>query len=109
MQRVLFICSANRLRSPTAEQVFADYPDLEVASAGLSHDSAEPLTPEHLEGVDTIFVMEKAHRTKLSKHFRRYLGGARVICLDIPDDYAFMQPELIELLKARVTPHLRRR
>jgi predicted protein tyrosine phosphatase len=109
MQRVLFLCSANRLRSPTAEQVFSQYPDLEVASAGLSHDAVEPLTPEHLEGVDTIFVMEKAQRTKLSRHFRRYLGSARVICLDIPDDYAFMQPELVELLKARVTPHLRRR
>lgn len=109
MQRILFICSANRLRSPTAEQVFADYPDLEVASAGLSHDAVEPLTPEHLEGVDTIFVMEKAHRARLSRHFRRYLGAARVICLDIPDIYTFMQPELVGLLKARVTPHLRTR
>jgi predicted protein tyrosine phosphatase len=109
MRRVLFICSANRLRSPTAEQVFSTYPDLEVASAGLSHDAAERLTPEHLEGVDTIFVMEKAHKAKLSRHFRTHLKGARIICLDIPDDYAFMQPELIALLEARVTPHLRRR
>jgi predicted protein tyrosine phosphatase len=109
MQRVLFICSANRLRSPTAEQVFSQYPDLEVASAGLSNDAAERLTPEHLEGVDTIFVMEKVHRAKLSQHFRRYLGKTKVICLDIPDTYTFMQPELVDLLKVRVTPHLRRR
>lgn len=108
MQRVLFLCSANRLRSPTAEQVFSQYPDLEVASAGLSRDAVDPLTPEHLDGVDTIFVMEKAHKAKLSQRFRRYLGGARVICLDIPDDYRYMQPELVALLKARVTPHLRR-
>lgn len=109
MQRILFICSANRLRSPTAEQVFSRDPDLEVASAGLSHDAAERLTPEHLEGVDTIFVMEKAHKAKLSRHFRKYLGSARVICLDIPDDFAYMQPELIALLEHRVTPHLRKR
>jgi len=109
MQRILFICSANRLRSPTAEQVFADYPGVEASSAGLSHDAVDRLTPEHLEGVDMIFVMEKAHREKLSRHFRRHIGAARVICLDIPDNYAFMQPELIELLKARVTPHLRNR
>lgn len=109
MQKVLFICAANRLRSPTAEQTFSAYPDLEVSSAGLSHDAAERLTPEHLEGIDTIFVMEKAHRAKLSQHFRRHLGGAKVICLDIPDNYSFMQPELVELLKARVTPHLRHR
>ena len=108
MQRILFICSANRLRSPTAEQVFSTWSDLEVASAGLSHDAVDPLTPEHLEGVDTIFVMEKAHKAKLSQRFRRHLGPARVICLDIPDIYRFMQPELIALLEARVTRHLRR-
>jgi predicted protein tyrosine phosphatase len=107
MQRVLFICSANRLRSPTAEQVFSQYPNIEASSAGLSHDAVDPLTPEHLENIDTIFVMEKAHRNKLSKHFKPYLRKARVICLNIPDDYDFMQPELISLLKARVTPYLR--
>ncbi len=51
--------------------------------------------------------MEKTHRNKLSKKFKPYLGRARVICLNIPDDFEFMQPELISLLKARVTPHLR--
>ena len=52
--------------------------------------------------------MEKAQRTKLARRFKRHLGKVRIVCLDIPDDYAFMQPELIALLKARVTPHLRR-
>ena len=53
--------------------------------------------------------MEKAHRTKLQKKFKTSLKKARVICLDIPDNYTFMQPELVELLKTRVTPHLRNR
>ena len=107
MQRVLFICSANRLRSPTAEQVFSQYPGIEASSAGLSHDAVERLTPEHLDGIDTIFVMEQAHKAKISRHFRRYIKSAKIICLDIPDQYGFMQPELIALLKARVAPHLR--
>ncbi len=107
MQRVLFLCSKNRLRSPTAEHVFSNWPGLEVASAGLSSDAVEVLTPEHLDNIDTVFVMEKAHRAKLSRHFKKYLGRAKIICLDIPDDYRFMQPELITLLIARVTPHLR--
>lgn len=107
MQRLLFLCTANRLRSPTAEQVFAEYPGVETMSAGLAHDAVETLTPEHLEGVDIVFVMEKAHRNKLSQRFKPYIGKARVVCLNIPDDYEFMQPELIALLKARVTPHLR--
>lgn len=107
MQRLLFICSANKLRSPTAEQVFSEYPDVEATSAGLNHDAADPLTAEHLEDIDIVFVMERTHRNKLSKKFKSHLKSAPVICLNIPDDFEYMQPELITLLKARVTPHLR--
>jgi predicted protein tyrosine phosphatase len=105
LKRVLFVCSQNRLRSPTAEQVFATWPGLEVDSAGANHDAENPLTGELVAWAEVIFVMEKAHRAKLSKRFKRQLK-ARVICLDIPDDYAFMDPDLIVLLKARVGPHL---
>ena len=99
---VLFVCSRNRLRSPTAEQVFADWPGIETASAGLAPDSDEPVTTELVEWADLIFVMEKRHRTALQRRFRKSLGRARVICLDIPDDYAFMDPALIAILKTRV-------
>ena len=100
------MCSQNRLRSPTAEQLFADWPGLEVASAGLNHDAVEPLTPEMVADADIIFVMEKAHRTKLSKRYKSSLKQARVICLDIPDDFDFMDPALIRLLQAKVPRHL---
>ena len=46
------------------------------------------------------------HRTKLQKRFKTSLSKARVICLDIPDDYEFMDLELIDLLKARVSRYL---
>lgn len=107
-KRVLFICSQNRLRSPTAEQVFSSYPDLECASAGLNHDAENPVTPELLEWAEIIFVMEKAHRRKLAVKFRRHLGKARIVCLDIPDEYGFMDPVLVRLLKAKVGPLLAR-
>jgi len=106
MHHVLFLCSRNRLRSPTAEQVFAGRPDLEVASAGLSPDADVLCTPELVDWADIVFVMEKSHRAKLAVGFRRYLKAKRVICLDIPDDYAFMAPELVRLLEARVGRHL---
>ena len=60
------------------------------------------MTPELVDWADLIFVMEKRHRTALQRRFRKHLGRARVICLDIPDDYAFMDPALVALLKARV-------
>ena len=103
---VLFVCSQNRLRSPSAEQLFADWPGVETSSAGLNHDAENPLTPELLKWADTVFVMEKAHRAKLSKRFRPFLGGKRVVCLEIPDDFAFMDPQLIRLLNERVPRHL---
>ena len=106
MQRVLFVCSQNRLRSPTAEQVFAEWPGIEVASAGLNDEADNPVTPELLQWADTIFVMERAHRSRLSRKFKRYLNKQRVICLNIPDMYTFMDPDLVTLLKQSVPQHL---
>ena len=106
MHKVLFICSRNQLRSPTAEQVFATWPGVETSSAGLDHDAAEPVTPELLEWADTIFVMEPAHRRKLSSKFRRYIKSQRVICLNIPDDYELMDERLVRLLMTLVPKHL---
>lgn len=51
--------------------------------------------------------MERAHRAKLQRRFGKHLKGKRVICLDIPDDYAFMQLELVALLEKRVGPHIK--
>lgn len=108
MRHVLFLCGRNRLRSPTAEQVFSTRVGTEVTSAGLDNDADVPCTPELLEWADIVFVMERTHRSKLTRRFKKYLKNARVVCLDIPDNYGFMQPELVQLLHARVGPHLRR-
>ncbi|MGE0333150.1 MAG: low molecular weight protein tyrosine phosphatase family protein [Ramlibacter sp.] len=107
MLKVLFVCSRNRLRSPKAEQVFGSYPGVEVDSAGLAPHAETVLDAEQVQWADVIFVMEKQHRSRLNQRFRKALHGKRVVCLDIPDDYAYMQPELVDLLQKRVTPHLR--
>lgn len=105
--RLLFVCSQNRLRSPTGEQVFADRPGLETASAGTNRGADNPLSAELVDWADIIFVMEKRHQRKLSDNFKAQLRGKRVVCLGIPDDYEFMQPELVELLEAKVAKYLR--
>jgi predicted protein tyrosine phosphatase len=102
MKHVLFVCSQNRLRSPTAEQVFARHPGIECASAGTNHDADNPLTPELVEWADIIFVMEKSHRDKLASAFKLNLSSQRVVCLDIPDEYEYMDPGLVRLLRAKV-------
>src|SRR5262245_25769099 len=99
MKRVLFVCGRNRLRSPTAEQVFAHHPHMECASAGTNDDADNPLTAELVEWAEVIFVMERTHRNKVTRRFRRQLVSKRVICLDIPDQYEYMDPALVRLLK----------
>jgi predicted protein tyrosine phosphatase len=106
VKRVLFVCSQNRLRSPTAEQVFSKRSDIEVDSAGTNHDADNPLTAELVEWADIIFVMEKTHRTKLQQRFRSALKNTRVICLDIPDEFEFMDPMLVRQLETKVSRHL---
>ncbi|KRG68484.1 low molecular weight protein tyrosine phosphatase family protein [Pseudoxanthomonas dokdonensis] len=106
MRHVLFICSQNRLRSPTAEQLFAEWPGVEASSAGLNHNAENPVTPELLRWAHVIFVMEPVHRSRLSSKFRPHLGKAKLVCLHIPDEFGFMDPDLIRLLRNKVPPHL---
>ncbi len=106
MRHLLFVCGKNRLRSPTAEALFSTWPGVEVASAGLSRDADSPVTPELLHWADSVFVMERAHRKRLSSLFQAHLRDKRIVCLGIRDEYDFMEPALVRLLEARVTPHL---
>ncbi len=106
MKKVLFVCSQNRLRSPTAKAVFAGTDGIEVASACLDHDADVPVFVELLEWADAIFVVERAHRNKLSKKFRSHLKNKRIVCLDILDEYAYMDPVLVKILKRKMLPFL---
>lgn len=100
--RLLFVCARNRLRSPTAERVFAAVHGVEAESAGVAPDAESPVTPELLAWADVVFVMEPAHRAKLARSFPAALRGKRVVCLDVPDDYGYMDPALVRLLRERV-------
>ena len=99
---ILFVCSLCRLRSPTAEQVFASRPGWSVASAGINQGADDPLTPELIDWADIVFVMEEAHRKKLAQGFLPNLKDKRVICFNIPDRYDYMDPRLVRLLKTKV-------
>ncbi len=107
MMRALFICSRNRLRSPTAEHVFATWPGVESDSAGLAADAEVVLSAEQVQWAELIFVMERVHLRRLQQRFGSLLKGRRVICLGIPDDYQYMQPELVDLLQRKAGCYLR--
>ncbi len=105
-RRLLFLCSQNKLRSPTAEALFAGHPGVEVDSAGLNNDAEVPLADEQIEWADIILVMEKVHRTRVNRKFGHVLGGKRIAVLNIPDDYEYMDEELVQLLKAKCAQYL---
>ncbi len=104
---LLFLCSENRLRSPTAEAVFSKYPGVNAIGAGTNTDAETTVSGDLIEWADVVFVMEKSHQNKLAKKYKVLLKGKRLVCLDIPDVYDRMQPELIKLLEARVPRYIR--
>ena len=102
----LFICSRNQWRSPTAETVFRHYPNVQARSAGTSPNARHTVSIDDIAWADKIFVMEQKHKTRLLAQFPRALQYKEMIVLDIPDDYRYMDEELIELLKESVVPYL---
>ena len=104
--RVLFVCEGNRHRSPTAERLYAATPGVKVRSAGTSPLARVEITDELLEWADAVFVMDTSLDRSIRKRFAAALEGKTVVCLEIPDDFQFMQHELLALLTERLTPHL---
>jgi predicted protein tyrosine phosphatase len=106
-RRVLFVCRQNRKRSATAERLFCKREDLDVRSAGTAADALVRVNVHMLEWADVIFIMDEDQRRWLETAFEDHAALANVICLDIPDTFEFLQPELVALLEARVAGHLR--
>ena len=104
---LLFICSENRLRSPTAENVFSAYPGIQAIGAGTGAHAQTPVSRDLIEWANIILVMEKHHQDEVASTYKDVLKGKPLVCLDIPDHYEFMQPELINLLKERVPEYVR--
>jgi predicted protein tyrosine phosphatase len=103
---LLFVCSQNRLRSLTAETIFDRVGGHDVRSVGTEHGARVRITAGHVGWADLIFVMEKRHLSRLQHKFREEITGKRIVCLHIPDDYEYMDEELIDRLRGGVAPHV---
>ena len=104
--KLLFVCSQNIWRSRTAEEIFARTPGWLVKSAGTEDGARIKITAGLVGWADVIFVMEKKHADRVREAFGDFLSDRRLICLRIPDDFPYMHPELIELLRDRVAEHV---
>ncbi|MFV0510734.1 MAG: low molecular weight protein tyrosine phosphatase family protein, partial [Shewanella algae] len=99
---LLFVCSENRLRSPTGEEVFSAFEGIYAIGAGTNADADTVVSGDLIQWADFIFVMEKSHKIKVAKKFKELLKGKKLVCLDIPDNYQRMDPALVTLLKNKV-------
>jgi len=99
---VLFVCSRNQWRSPTAEQVWRRHPALSVRSGGTSPNARHPVSAADVSWAHVVFVMEEKHKSRLVAEYRRLLENTPVHVLDIPDEYKYMDAELIDLLRQSV-------
>lgn len=104
--RILFVCTANKLRSPTAEDVFSGWPGIDAISAGTDSNAPRPLTKELVASADMIFAMENHHRERIRKKFKKRPADSKIITLHIPDEYERGDPELIAILKDKIEPRL---
>ena len=101
---VLFVCSLNRWRSPTAENLFRSYPGIHLRSAGTSSGARKLVNLTDVDWADLILVMEDKHASRLKKANRQAVTGKDIRVLDIPDEYRYMDPDLIQVLQGCVTP-----
>ena len=104
-QTLLFICSRNQWRSPTGEKVYS-HKGYRSRSAGTSPNAKRTVSANDIQWATHIFVMEKKHKQRLTSKFPRLLEYKKIITLDIPDEYQFMDQELVEIFEDSVEHHL---
>lgn len=103
---LLFVCSRNKWRSPTAEAIYKNHSGINVKSAGTEPSARIRLNYKIIEWADIIFVMEKKHKQRIQENFPIETEGKKIVILDIPDDYQYMDEELIEELKSKVDEYI---
>lgn len=105
-RKLLFVCSRNRIRSLTAERLFDGSPTYAARSVGTAENARVRVTAGHLGWADVVFVMEPRHRDLLRRRFGGLLAEKPVVCLDVPDEFAPMDADLIDLLRTRLSSYV---
>lgn len=99
---ILFICSGNKLRSPTAEKIFKSN-ITNTRSAGTSKKAKKLVDNKDIKWADIIYVMEEKHKQRLMAYFPDSVKFKNIIVLNILDNYKYMDKELIKILEEKIS------
>ena len=101
-KRVLTVCSANMLRSPTMAHVLSAEPyNFNTRSAGTESYALIPVTEDLLMWCDEVVCADTEHVISIRNKLMSYDLDKPIVNLNIPDIYEYRNPELIELIKER--------
>jgi len=103
---ILFVCSRNKWRSATAETIYKNHPEHQVRSAGTEPSARIKLNAKHVIWADLIFAMEKKHKQRIEEKFSEEIADKKIVIMDIPDEYQYMDKELIEELNLKTLDYL---
>lgn len=100
---LLFICTMNQWRSLTAEHIFQNISGIQVRSAGTATNARHHINTKDLHWADSIFVMEQKHKEYIEKNFPGSTASKRIVNLNIPDEYGYLDPDLVKILQVEVS------
>jgi len=101
--KILFVCSRNKWRSRTAETIFKNNGLHQIKSAGTEKSAKIRLTQSMINWADTVFVMEEKHKKRIFDKFDFNFQAKKLEVLDIPDEYQYMDDDLVKILKIKLS------
>lgn len=94
------MCSRNQWRSPTAEKVWRDRFGFRTRSCGTSSKARKTISASDLKWADLVFVMEQKHKNRIQASFKQLVQYKEIVVLDIPDNYQYLDPELVIIFES---------
>ncbi len=100
-KKLLFVCTVNLNRSPTAEALFKGSKKYQAKSVGINQLAKTVISGQAIRWADIVFCMENIHKEYILENFPE-VNSKEIIVLNIPDIYIKDDPELVNLLKKKL-------
>ena len=105
-KKVLCVCSAGLLRSPTAANALHSEYGYNTRAVGVAEDYAlVPMDIVHIHWADELVFVEQKVYDQAWSEFKDVLKDKKVVVLAIPDNFEWNDPELVAIIKKQYADH----